>query len=173
MPQEIEIRLDPARAPQPFPVWGWVSLAIFTVIGVSGVIRLVPFAGGVDLNLLYAHVFIVVAAMRARMPVWAYFAAGLFHDFIIASGAGISALILTVLYLGLARVARWSAGQGFWTLWCLYALVMLGVLVARSFGAVLFARGVSFDGAMEFLAVHVLLFPFAYGLLLPLKSRPE
>ncbi len=172
MPSDIEIRSDQDRAAKPFSVWAWVSLVVFLAMSVSGVFRLVPFLKGADVNLLYVHIFVLMVSMRGRLPIWAYFFSGLLYDLSIGALVGLNAMILTCVYLGLVRLSDWGRGHGFAVEWSFFAIMMVFVEFGRLAGLVLFDRAVfSAEASLSFLVLHILFFPFAYVLLLPLKSR--
>lgn len=160
-------------------IWLALTLLFFFILGVGDVSSLFPFFDGGRAQLVFAHLFLSVFALRSSLPLWCYLLLSPFYDFAYGDFIGMSGTAFVVFFLASMKLKDMGGPRSFFVLWCLFSLLFMAVELLRNIVLFPFSSGgavAAHWGGGEivmYIALNILLFPFAYGLLLPLKSKEK
>ena len=175
MPAEINMR-DKGDDHAGVGSYAWlaITLGLCFIIGLGDVASLVPFFDGVQVQLLYAHLFLSVFACRAALPLWCYILFSPLYDFVYGDFIGASGIAFVVFFMASVKLKEMGGPRNFFVLWCLFSLVFVAFEVVRNLllGS-FFAAHWGGNEILMYMALNIIVFPFAYGLLFPLKSKEK
>jgi uncharacterized membrane protein len=138
----------------------YLSLGIFTFLGLLNLNIFLAGFEDVHLHFLYAHIFMAVLLLRDHPALWAYLLSIAIFD-LLNGFASFNLPIIAIFYMCLQFLKRKNLGWSILNSWVVFAIfVLLFEILRHAFSALFAGAAINAELFLKTVSLQIVLFPF-------------